>query len=408
MLSSLMTLAGLRAIRDSDPRLEAIPNTGTGSIEEAHYRAMGPMWTMQLCRRPRGKFDVYQPVDMLDRLLVSAASTTFSKVTRVKQANRHLVNATVENMLSEGIPFVVHRFDLRQFYESIPRKQIELRLIEDLGLPRSAVRVMRSLFQGCTEQSVAGLPRGVSASGVLSEDYLQPIDRALSNHDHIYFYSRYVDDIIIVSSVEANYADLRSWLRDELQTRGGLRLNHEKSHGLLIEGGQPNKPSSHIDFLGYRYTITPQKDNINLVSIDIAPSKVAKLASRLCLSARSFLVDRDYALFEDRIRALSGNYRIPGGLKGHQPMVGIFYSYPAVSASTYDHHESGLSKLDSFLRALLLGRKTSLSRSLSSVLTIEQRRYLARYSFTVGHRTRQLTKFSSQRVGKIVGCWKYA
>jgi hypothetical protein len=179
------------------------------------------MWTMQLCRSPRGKFDVYQPVDMLDRLLVSAATTTFSKVTRVKQANRHLVNATVENMLSEGIPFVVHRFDLRQFYESIPRKQIELRLIEDLGLPRSAVRVMRSLFQGCTEQGVAGLPRGVSSSGVLSEDYLQPIDKALSNHDHIHFYSRYVDDIIIVSSVEANYADLRSWLRDELQTRGG-------------------------------------------------------------------------------------------------------------------------------------------------------------------------------------------
>jgi hypothetical protein len=170
---------------------------------------------------------------MLDRLLVSAATTTFSKVTRVKQANRHLVNATVENMLSEGIPFVVHRFDLRKFYESIPRKQIELRLIEDLGLPRSAVRVMRSLFQGCTEQGVVGLPRGVSSSGVLSEDYLQPIDRALSNHDHIYFYSRYVDDIIIVSSVEANYADLRSWLRDELQTRGGASAQQRKISWLI-------------------------------------------------------------------------------------------------------------------------------------------------------------------------------
>ena len=408
MLSSPMTLAGLRAIRDSDPRLKAIPDTGTGSIEAAHCRAMGPMWTLQLCKSPRGKFDVYQPVDMLDRLLVSAATATFSNVTRVKQANRHLVNATVANMLSEGIPFVVHRFDLRKFYESIPRDKIEQRLIDDLGLPRSAVRVMRSLFQGCSEQGVVGLPRGVSSSGVLSEDYLLPIDRALANHDHIYFYSRYVDDIIVVSSVEFKHCDLKSWLRVKLESRGGLRLNHEKSHGLVIEGGQPNKPPSHIEFLGYRYTITPQKDNKNAVSIDIAPAKIAKMASRLCLSARAFLIDHDYALFEDRIRALSGNYRIPGGQKGHRPKVGIFYSYPAVSASTYDENECGLSKLDSFLRALLLGRKTSLSRSLATELTTGQRRHLLRYSFTAGHRTRQLTKFSSQRVGKIVECWKYA
>jgi hypothetical protein len=408
MLSSPMTLDGLRVIRDSNPRLAGIPDTGAGSIEEAHYRAMGSMWTMQLCRSPRGKFKVHQPVDMLDRLLIAAATATFSKVTRVKQANRHLVNATVANMLSEAIPFIVHRFDLRQFYESIPREKIERRLIEDLSLPRSAVRVMRSLFQGCTLQGVVGLPRGVSSSGVLSEDYLLPIDRALANHDHIFFYSRYVDDIIVVSSVEAKHEELKSWLREELQSRGGLRLNHEKSHGLLIEGGQPSKNPSYLEFLGYRYSITPRKDQINLVKIDIAPAKIKKVASRLCLSARAFLIDHDYALFEDRIRALSGNYRIPGGQKGHQPKVGIFYSYPAVSASTYVESESGLSKLDSFLRALLLGHKTSLSRSLATVLTTEQRQHLARYSFTTGHRTRQLTKFSSQRVGKIVGCWKYA
>lgn len=405
MISSYMTLAGLRDIRHSDPRLEAIPDTGTGSIEEAHRRAMGPMWTMKLCRCPRGKFDVYQPVDMLDRLLISAATATFSKVTRVKQANRHLVNATVEKMLSEGIPFVMHRFDLRKFYESIPRQKIEDRLIEDLSLPRSAVRVMRSLFQGCTEQGVDGLPRGVSASGILSEDYLLPIDRALANHDHIYFYSRYVDDIIVMSSVEANHSELKSWLRDELKPRG-LQLNHEKSQGLKIEGG--SKHPSHFDFLGYRYNIKPVQGDKNEVSIDIAPAKIAKVATRLCLSARAYLIDHDYGLFEDRIRALSGNYRIPGGLKGHQHKVGIFYSYPAVSASTYDEDESGLSKLDSFLRALLLGRKTSLSRRLTTALTSEQRRRLARYSFTAGHRTRQLSKFSSQRVGKIVGCWKYA
>ena len=221
MLSSPMTLAGLRAVRDSDPRLEAIPDTGTGSIEAAHCRAMGPMWTMHLCRSPRGKFDVYQPVDMLDRLLVSAATATFSKVTRVKQANRHVVNATVANMLSEGIPFIVHRFDLRKFYESIPREEIEQRLIDDLGLPRSAVRVMRSLFQGCSEQGVVGLPRGVSSSGVLSEDYLLPIDKALANLDNIYFYSRYVDDIIVVSSVAFKHCDLKTWLRVKLQSRGG-------------------------------------------------------------------------------------------------------------------------------------------------------------------------------------------
>jgi hypothetical protein len=408
MLSSSMTLAGLSVIRDSDPRLRAIPNIGSGSIEEAHCRAMGPMWTMQLRRSPRGKFDVYQPVDMLDRLLVSAATKTFSKVTRVKQANRHLVNATVANMLSEGIPFGVHRFDLRQFYESIQRKEIEERLIDDLSLPRSAVRVMRALFQGCTEQGVVGLPRGVSSSGVLSEDYLLPIDRALANHEHVYFYSRYVDDIIVVSSVEAKHPDIKLWLQDELQSRGGLSLNHEKSHGLEIQGGQPNKPPSHFEFLGYRYTVTPQKDNKNKVSIDIAPAKIAKVASRLCLSARAFLIDHDYELFEDRIRALSGNYRIPGGQNGHQPKVGIFYSYPAVSESTYDEEKSGLSKLDSFLRSLLLGRKTSLSRRLATALTIEQRRHLVRYSFRHGHRTRRLTKLSSQRVGKIVRCWKYA
>jgi len=401
-----MTLAGLRDIRHSDPRLEAIPDTGTGSIEVAHRRAMGPMWTMKLCRCPRGKFDVYQPADMLDRLLISAATKTFSKVTRVKQANRHLVNATVENMLSEGIPFVVHRFDLRQFYESIPRDQIEKRLIDDLDLPRSAVRVMRSLFQGCTEQGVVGLPRGVSSSGVLSEAYLLPIDRALADHDHIYFYSRYVDDIIVVSSVETKDLDLKSWLRAELQPRG-LQLNDEKSQNFTIEGGT-NMPPTHIDFLGYRYTITPRNKNTNLVSIDIAPAKIAKIASRLCLSARAFLIDHDYELFEDRIRALSGNYRIPGWQKGQQPKVGIFYSYPAVTASTYDKVESGLSKLDSFLRALLLGRKTSISNSLAAALTLEQRRRLARYSFTAGHRTRKLTKFNSQRVGKIVRCWKYA
>ena len=400
-----LTFDGLKELSSKDRRFEAIGDVGPQSIEEAYAKATGTQWAMPLVESTRRNFKVYYPAETIDQLLVAAATLEFRRITKVKQSNRHQVIATVLEMLAEGLPYIVHRFDIRSFYESIPRPRIEGRLVGDIGLPRTAIRIIQSLFRGCDAAQLPGLPRGIGISASLSEDFLRPIDRAFRLHKEARLYCRYVDDMLLVSGTDLPHSQLRDWVQNLLFERGRLSLNETKSCGVIVDGRNGSTAPVAFEFLGYRFEMQATFRKNTEVYADIANSKVSKIKTKACLAATAYLRDRDEDLLRDRIKALTANYVLPGDHPHHPPRVGIYYSYPRITQGSY---ESGsLHELDQFIRQLFLGRSSKLSFKIRSVLPDRSCSDIARLSFVDGHRTRRLEQFDSRRIGRIVECWKH-
>lgn len=391
---------GLTRLRDEDQALRGIPDSGPDSIEAALQQIRGSAWPMQLRSSTRRGFSVYMPTRQLDLLLIRAATASFRRVTSVKQADRNATVHTVIQLLSDTLPVHLHRFDIKKFYESLPRDRIARRIRGDLGLPRSAVRVFESLLQGCDAAGVHGLPRGVTASASLAEDFLRPVDSWLQRHPNVFFAARYVDDLIVITPNTFQPDDMRDQLSAQLKLLGNLTLNERKHISVPLF---PAKFAAHFEYLGYAFHVSQDgTPSSRMVHVDISERKANRIRTKLCLAVCAHIRNPDFGLLTDRVRALTGNYSLSGAAQ-HQPRVGIFYSYPHVSP---DPNKVGeLAKLDKFLRGLLLGSASRLSRKVAHALSWAQRRELARYSFAAGHTTRRIEKFSGARIGQIVECW---
>ena len=410
-----LSLEGLISLRNRsrDPGIRDLPNTGRCSVTQARERLLAGPWKMTIGSFRRKGFHIHRPVDPIDRLLIEGASESLRAVTGARQADRHEVVAKLKLILGNGCPYRVFRMDIKAFYESIDRERVKDRLAKDLSVPILTSRVIDALFDGCSDPEpdppasapVPGIPRGVPLSALLAEDYLRRFDAELNRRPDGYFYCRYVDDIIFIASPSTEPRELREWVGARLNDCGGLSLNRNKTADWLIDGGNHRSDSVEFTYLGYQFSIETGKKKPSRVDIDIAPAKIRRMKTRVCKAASAFLHDGDFGLLEDRLRALTGNYPIPGRRKGRPIWVGIYFSYPEVSEQSST--DGGLTELDSFLKCFLHGSSTRLSRRLRKRLSKSQLHRLSRLSFVHGFEFRRRLDFSPLRASQVVSCWRH-
>ncbi len=72
-------------------------------------------------------------------------------------------------------------------------------LTNEPKVPRSAVLVLENFLFELLDRNIVGLPRGVPLSATLSEYSMKRFDRFVSTLPEVYYYARYVDDIVIVT-----------------------------------------------------------------------------------------------------------------------------------------------------------------------------------------------------------------
>lgn len=346
-----------------------------------------------------------------DRIVERKISINLRKAFGVSGTNRSNVIENLNSILKEGIPFRVIRLDIKKFFESIDKEELKKKLFENLKLSPQSKSLTECLLENHSRLGGRGTPRGLPISSILSEIMMADFDLKIRNQSGVFFYSRYVDDIIIVTSGDEDSKDFLKNVNSLLPK--GLTLNPKKSVVLqkvskmtvAKKNTDPKLIVTKFEYLGYKFTVSnPGKDSQNKeqrnVEVDIADKKTSKYKLKISRSFFEFSKTKDFELLKDRIRYLASNLRVYNPNVGKTKLAGIYYNYPSVNSGAKNLHG-----LDHFLRGLVLHGKGRLGQLVLPLLTVKMKRELLSNSFTRGHSERIFSYFSPTRIKKIKSCW---
>jgi RNA-directed DNA polymerase len=154
----------------------------------------------------------------------------------------------VDHLLTAGRTWVVDA-DLQSYFDTIPHEQLLERIEEKVADGRVLQLIRKYLEQGVLEnmrewQPEAGTPQGAVISPLLSNIYLDPLDKLLAARGVEVV--RYADDFVLLcrSQSEAQQALV---LVQEWTATAGLTLHPEKTR--IVDATQPGG----FDFLGYHF-----------------------------------------------------------------------------------------------------------------------------------------------------------
>lgn len=335
---------------------------------------------------------------------VRKANQNIKHTYNVKPANRDKIVRQVIELLGSNEPKAILRLDISKFYESIPVEKIATAILDDYRINYETKNVLHSLYEGKKSSEYSKLHRGLSLSSTMSEIFMESTDKKISTIDGVYYYARFVDDIIVfcTGKPEKVIKAIRRILPKE------LKLNSKKTSLINVKFNENDKlvihsPSVSLEYLGYKFSMSLPKNKVS-VDVGIAEEKKKKIKTRLTLSAKQLLKNGDKKLFFDRVKFLTGNHRIKGSYGRNKLFSGIHFNYRAMEGKTGS--SQSLQELDSFLNTLLFNRKSMLSRNLRSQLNKQELMAVSQYSFKEGFQKKRINNLSEKRISEIKKAWK--
>lgn len=355
----------------------------------------------------RGK-TIYNLDGIPELLVVRHIAANVKRITGVKQDNRQFIVECLRSLLREGLPFRAYKFDIKSFYESVDADKILQKLRSSEGFSGQSALSLRSFFQQLNSQGIHGLPRGLGLSATLAEYFLREFDEAVSNHPETWFFVRFVDDIFVITSGRESSQQFETHLTKSLPD--GLVFNTEKRS--VMDFKQFNKNDTGVEhkfsYLGYQFEVSHIKREstskllIRDVNIDIAPSKVRKIKTRVIRAMIAFRIDNDYSLLRSRIRLITSNFNFIDRQSSVRRVSGIYFNYPMIDINK----SQSLPELDNFMRNIIMsGHPKNIWRPAISKV---QRQELLNLTFSGGYKTRRFYSFGPSMLAKLVSCWRYA
>jgi hypothetical protein len=376
--------------------------TGALSAAETKFGGANPIRPLHIKNKPAYGFNRVE-----DEVVVRRLTKNFRNRLSTSQRGRDFVIKALVRVLEEGVPYRIYRFDVRSFYESISAVELSKITIEDGALSPQSKHLLDLILTGFLAVGGTGVPRGMGLSAVLSELVMQPFDRHIQEHEHVFFYVRYVDDILIVTSCQEDETEFlkevsRSLPRD-------LVLNDAKTQVITVAEKTGEKALDQqlgvLHYLGYKFSIfeTPKKAMYRRVVVDIADSKVARIKLRIMRSFYRYSQDGDFILLRDRLGFLTANFSIADKNTGRRRLAGIYHGYPRITEGA-----QALDVLDAFLRTAVLKKKSRVFASTAFPgWTTKQARALLGACFKQGFKDRKFIHFHPKRIAEIQRCWIY-
>lgn len=356
--------------------------------------------------KPTYKFN-----SLSNEIVIRKIGQNLKRITKVKQENRDKIMANIISMVAEPLPYIIIRTDIKSFYESINIEKLLDKTNNIQILSNQSRKLLYSFFKMLSYKNIQGIPRGMGISAVLSEFVLEHFDQAISKHDDVFYYSRFVDDIFILLDHNAISKTILNYIKDKLPY--GLELNLKKTKMYKIKKIQSSsipEQINEIEFLGYRIHISNHNcsDNGKLtvkrrIDIGIANNKILRIKTRIVRSILSYNKNKDFNLLKNRVHVLTSNYSVFDRKLEYKRKTGIYYNYTLLSVSKY----SDLNELDVFLRRIILAGREKVSIELNKHITTKEKRKLLNYTFRNGFKERRFCNFSADQLTKIMECWKY-
>jgi len=380
------------------------PDTRAARIREATHLGRNGFRTLPLRTNDLFGNSIYQLTDIPSELVLRKAAENLRKISDTKQSNRFEIINRLKLLCEENLPFFIAKFDISQFYESIDFTHLKFLIKQRLATAPATRSVLSSFLDQCEARGISGLPRGLAISAELSELYMKSFDTIHRTDLAIHLYTRYVDDIIIISRPKNELQEFEQKVMQSLPC--GLRLNKRKTK-LLSFNGQATRTSSvehEFDYLGFKFCVyrIKKKQSQRKVILDIAESKVKKRKTRIICTLLQYIKDGNFSDLRDRIKLITCNYRFFDHKKSQTRLAGLYHAYYPI-----DLPSASLAELDDFLTKIILSNNGKVSRPLSQLLTIGQKQEPLRFSFQRGFEKKTQFAFSPSKLKRLIGCWKY-
>lgn len=304
----------------------------------------------------------------------------------IKQSDRNTIVKQMMILLKENVEMWVVRLDVKHFYESIARSTILQRMESDARLSYHTISLLQKLFADPVVAAGKGLPRGLGVSAAMSEMYMKYFDLDMKRVEGVYYYARFVDDIIVFCSTELSAEKAWNCAKNGLGVLG-LELNEQKSYRW-----NPRQSGGELTYLGYTFRKEGKKLNVT-----IAEKKQKVMKTRLVKSFVRFAKDRDFELLRMRMKFLTGNFTLYQADTLTPIKVGIYFNYKMATDI------KALDEMDRFYQRLLhcqsgkLGTKINLAKS--------EMKMIEKYSFRFGYEHHVNHHFSIDQMTKITNCW---
>lgn len=336
-----------------------------------------------------------------EHYVLKKISADLNRLYKIKTQIRDDISEQIFRLLETSSDFGLIRVDVKSFYESIVYEDILLKLNNEKLLSSKSL----TLLNGIAKLTQKGLPRGLSISPVISEIYMRDIDTEIKRIPGVYYFSRYVDDIFVITT--KNYESTFKSITECLSKRN-LKLNNKTfCANIPIAGLNKSKPI-FFDYLGYKYNVKNDTfDGKRVVNVTLSSDKVRKIKTRIIHS----LLDRSLGsgpevnrveLLKKRIEILSGNYPISfskgekGQLKG-----GVFYSNRLVNkAGVFE-------EFNTFLKRSIYSNKGNFFGRAMKGISITEKEDICKISFKLGFINKKYIEVNDKEMKVIKSCWLY-
>lgn len=325
-----------------------------------------------------------------------------------KAKSRNEISRQLSQHLKEGTSYRIYRLDIKSFFESIEVETIKKALIHK-GISNQTKILIEKIISDVHRFEGVGLPRGLEFSPSLAELILQEFDNKVRAQNDIFFYSRYVDDIIIISSGVEDRKKFLRLIKSFLPYELSFNYNKQK----IIDVPKRKHTYSEVaafEYLGYEYRV---EDNqlqskggsqavFREVRVCLSKSKIKKIKTRIYKAIYCYINTGDYNLLEDRLSFLTSNRLMKDKKTSKVFATGLYYSNVNI-----DSNSRSLKNIDNFLRGLIL-KNPMISRVTNSyALSNNQKRLLLNYSFEKGFLNNNYKRFSPERLRLIKDAWRY-
>lgn len=235
-----------------------------------------------------------------DRIVLNILKDHINNKYNIHYKNRLYEIKRLIEILDDKIPYTIIKLDISDYFNSINKALLFTKLKESglLG-NREFKLVTKSL--GAYKK---GVGQGLPISNPLAEIYIERLEWELKRiSQNVVFYSRYVDDIIILLNGSSTYIELEN-LKDNVEKlikKNNLNINEKKS---MIQ----NLSGTTFNYLGYSITRDIYDKNRQTqvdLTISITQNKYNKECKKIIKTFEDFKANGRFELFKERLSILT-------------------------------------------------------------------------------------------------------
>ncbi|MEZ9188983.1 antiviral reverse transcriptase Drt3a [Vibrio sp. 10N.286.52.F8] len=340
-----------------------------------------------------------------DQVLISRNLAKNLRKVLDKSKSRNQISRQLVQHLKEGTSYRVYRLDIKSFFESVEYSTIQSSL-EKIKVSNQTKLLISSIVKGLNQTDNKGIPRGLEFSPSIAELVLSDFDKKMKNHKDVFFYCRYVDDIIIITTGFEDQKIFLKCIKEKLPNE--LSLNYNKQKVIFVDSRtKQDKIVATFDYLGYNYSVRDTETRINKnlfreVDISLSTSRMKKIKTRISRSLFCFSKDGNFEILKQRLDFLTSNRLMKDKKSKRIIATGIYYN----NVNLTDDSES-LLELDEYIKKTILGYACKRGANFTNTLSKSQKRELLKFSFMNGYRNNNYKKFSPNKLGEIKNAWRY-